>query len=178
MLSWVNPRAGCSFFDFVRSSVKKKEVEMKAYSEDLREKVVLAHQEEGGSSKKAAKRMFISVASVNRYVRQKKTDGHVQPKSTKRGPAPVFDEEKLLLLSGLVQAHPDATLAELGSTLSQDHGICVHASTLTRALQKLGLSRKKKPSSERTRPKRRARKATTVLSFACRGRTFGHLRPR
>lgn len=63
---------------------------MKAYSQDLRERI-LQTVDEGKTQAKAAQLLKVSEASVKRYVRQRREKGHVQPKpipgrpATKRG---------------------------------------------------------------------------------------------
>jgi transposase len=49
-----------------------------------------------------------------------------------------------------VEQQPDATLEELVAHLRKRAKVAVHLSTVCRALQKLGLPRKKKPCRRRT----------------------------
>ena len=54
-------------------------------------------------------------------------------------------EERLSMLRGLVEEQNDATLKELQEKFRDKTGIMVSSGTLSRALKKLKLPRKKKP---------------------------------
>ncbi len=56
---------------------------MKAYSLDLREKIVNAHLTEKMSIRKVATRFYVSKSLVQKLVKQQQTEGSLQPK--KRG---------------------------------------------------------------------------------------------
>jgi transposase len=85
---------------------------MKAYSVDLRSKIVAAHLEQKLSIRKTAEIFACSKSLVQKLVKQQKIEGNLQP--LPRG-KPRFShlnnasEE----LREIVVAHPDATLVEL-----------------------------------------------------------------
>ncbi|NER51632.1 MAG: hypothetical protein F6J92_34320 [Symploca sp. SIO1A3] len=56
---------------------------MKAYSVDLREKIVAAHLAQKLSIRTVAARFSVSKSLVQKLVKQRKTEGHLHPK--KRG---------------------------------------------------------------------------------------------
>lgn len=118
---------------------------MKSYSVELREKIVAAHVEKNISIRKVANIFSVTKSLVQKLVKQQELDGNLQPK--RRG-KPQFshltnaDTE----LRELVEAHPDATLIELCELFADKTGNWVGRSAMCRALQKLGLNRKKKQS--------------------------------
>lgn len=129
---------------------------MKAYSLDIRKKIVTAHLVEKMSIRKVAVRFAVSKSLVQKLVKQQQTEGSLQPKQ--RG-KPQFSyltnasEE----VKTLVAEHPDATLVELCELFAQKTGNWVSRTAMCRCLQKLGLNRKKKrvqqPSGDRKSPK-------------------------
>jgi transposase len=64
---------------------------MRAYSQDLRERVLRA-VEQGKTHKQIVEALGVSVATIKRYVKQRREQGHVKPKAipgrppTKRQP--------------------------------------------------------------------------------------------
>lgn len=83
---------------------------MKAYSEDLRERVVKAVDQ--GMSRTEIGRIFgVSSASIKRYLKQRNETGSLAPKVI-----PGYPPKKIgALQRGLqtqLEAHPDATLEE------------------------------------------------------------------
>src|SRR6266446_6084556 len=59
---------------------------MKAYSQDLRQRVVRA-VDAGQSQAEIAKTFAVSVATIKRYLKQRRETGHVQPKAIPGRPA-------------------------------------------------------------------------------------------
>lgn len=116
---------------------------MKAYSIDLREKVVKVYEQGDISIRKLASQFDVSKAFVQRMLKQKRTEGHLQPrkqggtmKSSLEGYSPQ--------LAQMVEKYPDATLAEYCQYWGEAHGQWFSISTMCRALQKQQLTRKKR----------------------------------
>lgn len=114
---------------------------MNAYSMDLRLRVLSA-VDAGMPRRKVAQTFGVSLSTIERLVRARREQGHVTPKSRPGlarhiGPAQHADLEVLL------RAQPDATLEAHVLTWHQEHGRRVSASTLCRALQRAGWTRKK-----------------------------------
>ena len=110
---------------------------MKAYSLDLREKIV-NYVNKGGTRAKAAEVFGVGLRTVYRLLAAHK-GGRLKPKASwgrwrKVDPARLREE---------VGRSPDATLAELGEAL----GACAMA--VCHALRRLGITRKKKRRSTR-----------------------------
>ncbi|MBW4452753.1 MAG: IS630 transposase-related protein [Nostoc indistinguendum CM1-VF10] len=128
---------------------------MKSYSIDLREKIVAAHLQKNISIRKVANIFSVSKSLVQKLVKQQKLEGNLQSKP--RG-KPQFSHltNADIELRELVESHPDATLIELCELFADKTGNWVGQSAMCRALQKLGLNRKKNkeeyPSSYRESP--------------------------
>jgi transposase len=117
---------------------------MKAYSQDLREKVV--HAIEQGKTRKEVVDVFgVSLSTVKRYLRQKNQLGHIQPKTIPGRPS----VKGALLQKKIVaqlEAHPEATLQEHCDLWEQESGIKVGIMTMSRAIERAQWTRKKKSS--------------------------------
>jgi len=116
---------------------------MKAYSTDLREKIVAAHIQDKISIRQVAIRFAVSKSLVQKLVKQQKTDGNLQPlKPGKPRFSHLTNAE--VELRELVSENQDATIVELCELLGVKTGNWVSRTAMYRALQKLGLNRKKK----------------------------------
>jgi transposase len=118
---------------------------MKSYSVELREKIVAAHLQKNISIRKVANIFSVSKSLVQKLVKQQKVEGNLQPKPRGK-PQFSYLTNAEVELRELVEAHPDATLIELCEFLADKTGNWVGRSAMCRALQKLGLNRKKKQS--------------------------------
>jgi transposase len=115
---------------------------MRAYSHDLRERIVRAVA--GGSSRaEAARRFSVSERTVRRYLRRQATTGTLAPAAYRRGPAPAIPPAQEAALLAQLRAHPDATLEEHCTLWRQAHGQTVSTSTMCRAQQRIGWTVKK-----------------------------------
>lgn len=115
---------------------------MKAYSVDLRQKIVDAYKQNEGSQRELAKRFKVSRNFVRLLLKRYQTAGTVEPKLHTGGFAPKLAEQ-LKLVQELVEQDNDATLEELCVQLEQQTDTRVSPSTLCRTLQRLNLIRKK-----------------------------------
>ena len=114
---------------------------MKAYSMDLREKV-LAAIDRGMSRAAVAATFGVSPSTIKRW-RRRQRDGALAPRQSPGRPARLG----AALEAGLaaqVQAAPDATIAEHGAAWQEATGQAVSPSTMRRALVRLGWTRKKR----------------------------------
>ena len=116
---------------------------MKAYSIDLREKIVAAHLDNHHSIRTVASIFTVSKSLVQKLVRQQKLEGNLKPKKPGK-PRLSYLTNAEVELRELVAAHPDATLVELCEFFADKTGNWVGRSAMCQALQKLGLNRKKK----------------------------------
>ena len=119
---------------------------MQAYSLDLRERVV-ADRKAGLPTAEVAHKYRVSPAWVRRLMQRYRASGQVAPKRRTQYQRPLLAPYQQQL-AALISARPDATLAELRTTL----GVAVSLTTVWRAVRRLGLTVKKSPARRRTRP--------------------------
>ncbi len=114
---------------------------MKAYSEDLRRKVVEALNR-GLNNSEAARLFGVSLSSVKRYARMAREGRPLKPGKAP-GKRPKIDERGRRLLEADLNQRPVASLSERREFLKQVVGVKVSESTVSRLLKRLGWSRKK-----------------------------------
>ena len=117
---------------------------MKAYSLDLREKILEAYHHKEGSIRQLAQRFKVSARFVGELVLRFRHTGSCAPKPHGGGNPPRIDTSKYDILSALVQQHPDATLKELCGYLAVRSQVTASKSSMQRTLAKLQLTRKKR----------------------------------
>jgi transposase len=116
---------------------------MKAYSEDLRQKVVQAVQQHGTSKSQAARLFSISLSSLKRYIRLAGRGESLTPRKG-GGRPPIADETAKRLLGEDIRTRPAATVKERRYFLEKAlAGKSLSESTLRRLLKRMGFSRKK-----------------------------------
>jgi transposase len=113
---------------------------MKAYSEDLRKKVLEA-VDRGMPKSEAAKTFGVSRSSIKRYAAARREGGPLAPKKHP-GSKPKLDESARKLLEADVEDRPALTLEDRRRFLEEITGISVSESTLSRLLRKMGFSPK------------------------------------
>ena len=116
---------------------------MKAYSQDLRQRVLRAI-DAGASQAEVAQTFEISVSSIRRYLRARRETGHIEPKPTPGRPA----VKGIVLQAHLrtqLEAHPDVSREEHCRLFQAAHGIQVSPASISRARMALGWTRKKSP---------------------------------
>jgi transposase len=117
---------------------------MKAYSEDLRQRV-LAAVERGVPRVEVADLFDVSSATIKRWLRRRRETGGVAPT-----PRPGRPSEKMAALrAGLLpqlEAHPDATLEDHCRWWAAAHQLSVSTATMSRVITgHFGWTRKKRP---------------------------------
>ena len=120
---------------------------MKAYSQDLRERVAAACAEPGAKIAQVARRFAVSLSFTNKLLRRQRTTGTVAELPRHPGPAPRLDAAGDQQLLACLVAQPDATLAELGVALLATGGPQLGRTAVWRATERLGWKRKKKVST-------------------------------
>ena len=113
---------------------------MRPYSQDLRQRILQTVQRREGSLRQIARRFQVSLSFVVRLLQLHRRTGSLQPKPHGGGQPAALGPEDLQRLRELVRQQPEATLEELRQRL----GVACSPMALSRALRKLGLSRKKK----------------------------------
>jgi transposase len=115
---------------------------MKAYSEDLRQKVVQAVHQRGTSKSQAARLFGISLSSVKRYTKLASRGEPLAPRKG-GGRPPKADELTTKLLEDDIRTRPAATVKERRRFLMRFAGKNLSEPTLRRLLKRMGFSRKK-----------------------------------
>jgi transposase len=129
---------------------------MRPYSRDLRLRVVQAYENDEGSMRQLAARFRLSLSCVRDLLSRYRATGDVAPQPHGGGYPAKLKTTDLEALKTLVQATPDATLQELRTRLAATQQVTVSPATISRALIKLGLSRKKKPFAPPSKSARRS----------------------
>ena len=114
---------------------------MKPYSKDLRLKVLTA-LDRGMPRAEAAEVFEVSVPSIKRWLRLRRTTGDVAPRPA-RGPQACKGAALEAALPGQVRENSDATLEEHCGAFEEATGERVSTASVSRALKRLGLPLKK-----------------------------------
>jgi transposase len=123
---------------------------MNAYSMDLRQRVVAACDRGEGTREQIARRFNVSIAWVYKLLRRRRETDTIAPKPHGGGQPPAFDSDAAERLRQAVADCPDATLEELREAAGVGCGV----SAVHRALERLGLPRKKSRSRPPSRTAR------------------------
>jgi transposase len=122
---------------------------MKAYSKDLRRKIVDAI-ERGMPKAQAARTFGVGISTVKRYATKVQRGESLEPGKAP-GKAPKIDEGVGKLLEADLEERPFATLLERCEYVEAISGVSVSRSTMCRAIARIGSTRKKggeRPQSE------------------------------
>ncbi|HEX2298951.1 MAG TPA: helix-turn-helix domain-containing protein [Pseudonocardiaceae bacterium] len=109
---------------------------MRAYSMDLRERVVAA-VDRGMTQEQAAVTFGVSVNTVARYLTRRRDTGSLAPTAYRHGPRPEKKARLQAWLPARLQQAADATLAEHAAAFTAEHGVVVSLATMSRALTTL-----------------------------------------
>ena len=123
---------------------------MRAYSTDFRRKVVQAYETGRGSQRALAQLFGVSLSCVQELLQRYRQTGSVAPKPHGGG-NPGKVRPHLAEVARLHAQQPDASLAERCARLAESVQVRVSRMTMSRALERLQLTRKKRRS---TRPNR------------------------
>lgn len=116
---------------------------MKAYSLDLRQKIVDAYATGNVSQRQLAQQFQVALSFIQKLLNQQRETGSIAPKKRTRQTPPKLTPEQLTVLAQLVEDTNDATLDELRYQLEQKTGVLIGRSTVDRMLTKLDLTIKK-----------------------------------
>jgi transposase len=119
------------------------QVGMRAYSTDLRERIVRVVAD-GQPMREAARRFGVSVSAVKRYVVQQQETGSLERKPIPGGPRKIGREQEAILRERL-EAAPDATVREHCAWWADQTGQELSEATMWRAIRRLGFTHKKRP---------------------------------
>jgi transposase len=124
---------------------------MRSLSLDLRLRIIGLVEAGEHSLREVAEVFAVDLSTIVRLLQRYRSTGSVRPKPHGGGMPRKLDAEAVARLCELVQQQPDATLAELRDRL----GIPCSVMTISRALQRKRISRKKKTrhAAERDSPR-------------------------
>jgi transposase len=146
---------------------------MAAYSIDLRQRILRAWERRLGSQRTIANIFGVSVAFVEKVLRQHRTTGDIAPKPHAGGQKPRLGTAAQAVIRRLMGANPDATLEELCTGVAVETGVRVSVPTMCRALQRLGLPRKKSRSTPASVTPRASSKRARTTTGGLRRSTSG-----
>ena len=119
---------------------------MKAYSIDLRERVISSVESGECNIPAAARRYKVSEPSIERWLARKRRTGTCAPLPHAGGPARKLAGAEAVIRAA-VKAQPDATLQELCEWVEKETKIKSDPSMMYRELVRLKLPRKKSRST-------------------------------
>ena len=114
---------------------------MKAYSKDLRQKIVDAIQR-GMPKTEAARTFGVGISTVKRYASKAQRGEHLEPGKAP-GKRPKMDERLKKLLEEDLKERPFITLRQRCDYVEAISGVSVSRSTMCRAIARMGSTRKK-----------------------------------
>jgi transposase len=125
---------------------------MKAYSLDLRQKIVDAYAVGDISQRKLAKNFGVTKAFVQTLLKRQRETGTIAPKVRTQQTPTKLNAEQLEVLRQLVEEQPDATLEELRQRLYQKTEVFIGVATVDRMVRlQLNLRFKKKSPPQQKR---------------------------
>jgi transposase len=117
---------------------------MKAYSLDLRTRIVEAMDRQVGSQGEVAALFGVSRTFVKKLLRQRRETGSVAPKPHGGGHTPKVEAKKgEAVRAYIVEVKNDASLVEVQAYIARRWKLGISEATVSRLLARLGLPRKK-----------------------------------
>jgi transposase len=116
---------------------------MKAYSLDLREKIVETYQAGGITQRQLAARFRVSLNFIVKLLRRLREDQTLLPKSRGAIMKPLLTPEIMKFLSRQIEGECDLTLLELVNLVNAQYKVSVSTKTMSRMLVREGLGLKK-----------------------------------
>ena len=120
---------------------------MRAYSLDLRVRVMKAYDEKKWTVGQIAERFKVGEWWVHKLKRQRRINGQLAPRKGKVGQPRRFGLEAINRLTQYVDRHPDATL----ECIHEQVGVNCTLVTIHHTLRRLGYRYKKNAAGQRTR---------------------------
>jgi transposase len=115
----------------------------KPYSMDLRERVIAA-VDGGMSTRRAAARFSIGIATAGAWSRLKRATGAVRPAKQAKPKGSVLDAHAAFIFE-LIEEAPDITLEEIAERLAQDRAMKVVSTAVWKFLDRHDMTHKKRP---------------------------------
>ncbi len=125
----------------------------KSYSQDLRDRVIDAVEQEGMSRRKAAQRFGVSESSAIKWLQRVRDAGARAALAMGGHRRPVIEPHRDLVVAALAEKS-DITLQALCDRLLAERGVRTDASMMSRFLRREGLTLKKRRWSRASRTAR------------------------
>jgi transposase len=113
------------------------------YSMDLRERVITA-VEGGMSTRQAAARFSIGIATAGAWARLKRSTGAVSPAKQGKPKGSVLDAHAGFIFA-LIDKAPDITLEEIAERLTEERAVTVVSTAVWKFLDRHDMTHKKRP---------------------------------
>ena len=123
---------------------------VRAYSEDLRLRVIRAVEDDGESARGSGRRFGVSESCAVKWVDRFRREGTVSARKTGRPRGLKVDVHRDFLIA--LMKDRDTTLDELRSALLEQRGMSASRVLLWRFVRNEGLTFKKNPARQRTGP--------------------------
>jgi transposase len=123
----------------------------RAYADDLRRKLLQAHDRKQASLRVLAERFGVSAGWAWKISAMRRRTGAMERPAQRHGPVSRVTPAIETQLRALVRGQPDVTLAELQQQLERDTGLYLSIGRLWLALQKMGLRLKKSHSTRKSK---------------------------
>lgn len=126
----------------------------KAFSDDLRRRVLQSWEEGKQTQAEIAQRFRVSVRYIGKIIHQKKQTGQAERIPHRAGRKPLLTPPIRQQLRDWLKHQPDLTLAELQEKLRQGEHLHVSLFSIWTVLGKMGLRLKKSRSTHRSKTHR------------------------
>jgi transposase len=133
----------------------------RAYADDLRRKLLQAHDRKQGSLRALAERFGVSAGWAWKISAMRRRTGTMERRQQRHGPVSRVTPAVQGRLRELVRARSDVTLAELQQQLQRDPGLYLSIGRLWLALQKMGLRLKKSHSTPKNKIARKSKRGVS-----------------
>jgi putative transposase len=117
---------------------------MRAYSVDLRQKIIDVYTQTEISQRQISKQFNVALSFVQKLLKQYRETGNIAPKQRSQQTPNKLNQSQLNILREIVVKNNDATLEELRLLLAKETGMIIGRSTVDRMICRLKLTRKKK----------------------------------
>ena len=142
---------------------------MKAYSQDLRERVLRA-VDQGIPRSEIVRVLGVSLATIGRYLKRRREKGHVRPKAIPGRPSKKIKPLQAGLQAQL-EAFPDATLAQHCQYWQQTQRMQVSRWSMSRAIKGLYARAPKGKRAYGSVPRNRGKNMTLIAGLSRQGMT-------
>lgn len=122
---------------------------MRAYSLDLRQKVVAAYERGDGTIDEIAALFSVGPTFVKKMLRLHREVGNLSPLPHGGGHTPKLSDKHQKMLRAEIKRNNDVTIEELRDVLRKKAGVEVSQPTVSRVLARLNLPRKKNSGRQR-----------------------------